>query len=141
MHALKSFIVILMCLTALTTNGQYKLLKHNEPNPFDSAVAIRIDRYRLETRKLNLCDQLIDSLTNEIRAHMKVRKQMDSVAAIQQGQITALTNSNARIRGVVNDLNTKFDELFVETRKQNKLLRSPYFWFVLGMAGGVIIMK
>jgi hypothetical protein len=44
----------------------YKLLIKGERSPYDSAVAIELPTYRFETDKLQLGDQLIDSLVVEI---------------------------------------------------------------------------
>lgn len=59
--------MIFVLANAPTSNGQYyqKLLK-GQPSPFDTAVAIHIDRYRDESLQLNLHQQLVDSLVREI---------------------------------------------------------------------------
>jgi hypothetical protein len=64
--------LILWSLLALTSEviaqTPYTLLKFGEANPYTLAVAVEISQYRLETKKLKLADQVIDSLTNEVKA-------------------------------------------------------------------------
>src|SRR5688572_25735081 len=53
-------------VTAQAVHPQYRLLVKGQPSPFDSAVAVRLDRYREETKKLAIGQQLVDSLTEEV---------------------------------------------------------------------------
>lgn len=58
--------IVILLLNVLSSNAQYALMTLGERNPFDSAVAIRLDTYRLETRKLELADELIGNLTRQV---------------------------------------------------------------------------
>lgn len=55
-------ITALLLLIVQISDAQYSLMTKGQLCPFDSAVAIRLDIYRLETRKLNLGDTLINNL-------------------------------------------------------------------------------
>lgn len=46
-----------------------------ERNPFDTAVAIHIDTYRMETEKFNLADILIKSLKQQLVLSEEVERQ------------------------------------------------------------------
>jgi hypothetical protein len=47
-------------------NQFYHLLRKGEPSPFDTAVAVKIDRYRLESMTMKRHRELTDSLVAEI---------------------------------------------------------------------------
>ena len=46
--------------------------------PFDSAVAVRLDVYRLETRKLNLGDTIINNLKQQLALNTKTIQELDT---------------------------------------------------------------
>jgi hypothetical protein len=62
---MKKFVLITAILlsTGLSSKAQYSLMTRGERCPFDSAVAIRLDVYRLEGRKMKLADTLITNLS------------------------------------------------------------------------------
>lgn len=109
--------------------------------PFDSAVAIQIDRYRLETRKLNLADSLILNLNLQV--------------SVQDGLIRTLEN-----RLFIKDQIIETQEsLIVDKNKTIDLLSNYYFepkqtWWqknrdgiffgsglVIGVGGVIAIIK
>ena len=59
-------IIVLLLLSVQNSNAQYSLMTKGQLCPFDTAVAIRIDTYRLETRKLNLGDTIINNLKSQL---------------------------------------------------------------------------
>lgn len=61
----------MLCLAAALSseaqnNSYYHLILKGQPSPFDTAVAVRIDRYRLESLTMKAHRELIDSLVAEI---------------------------------------------------------------------------
>src|SRR5688572_19750416 len=66
---LKNVFAILILAFGLNSEAfpQYEKLLKGQPTTFDTAVAVRIDRYRQEGNKLKLGEQLVDSLGKEIR--------------------------------------------------------------------------
>lgn len=71
---MKRFVLLTAVLLSivLSSNAQYALMTKGERNPFDSAVAIRIDVYRTETLKMELADELIDNLNLQVRDYDKM---------------------------------------------------------------------
>ena len=67
---LKSGFAILTLVFALNfeTLAQYELLIKGQATSFDSAVAVRLDRFREEGQKLKLGQQLVDSLGQEVES-------------------------------------------------------------------------
>ena len=59
-------ITVLLLLSVQTSKAQYSLMTKGQLCPFDTAVAVRIDTYRLETRKLNLGDTIINNLKSQL---------------------------------------------------------------------------
>lgn len=59
-------ITVILLLTGLNINAQYSLMSKGQLCPFDSAVAIQIDTYRLESKKLDLAEALINNLKASI---------------------------------------------------------------------------
>ena len=62
-------IIALLLLIVQISNAQYSLMTKGQLCPFDSAVAVRLDVYRLETRKLNLGDSIINNLKRQLSLH------------------------------------------------------------------------
>lgn len=58
--------IVLLLLIVQSSNAQYSLITKGQLCPFDSAVAVRLDVYRLETRKLNLGDTIINNLKEQL---------------------------------------------------------------------------
>ncbi len=71
-------IIVLLLLSAQTSKAQYSLMTKGQLCPFDTAVAIRIDTYRLETRKLNLGDTIINNLKQQLALNTKTIQELDT---------------------------------------------------------------
>lgn len=119
---MKRFSVVLMTLTLLTAqnfnaSAQYRKLLLGEKSPFDTAVAVRIDRYRLETKKFKLFKQLEDSLSIEIKSLQNEVDLCDSIRTKSEDQISILQKANTRKDSVNHVLNKNFDALFKQIEK------------------------
>lgn len=132
MNGWKITIVVLTCLIAQTSNAQYRLLKKGEPNPFDSAVAVRIDRYRLETKKLNLADQLVDSLKSELFKSLESNARRDTALHTMRSQIVNLSAASTRKDQVIDDLNGNIKAMVAVLPKKNLFSRNEV-WFGAGV--------
>jgi hypothetical protein len=119
--------VILILATApiFNASGQYVKLLKGQPNPFDTAVAIRIDKYRQEGLKLKLGQQLVDSLISEIGSLYHEIRIGDSINAINQQSIYILTKANVRKDSVNGVLYNSFNEVHDIAISQNKWYRRP----------------
>src|SRR5688500_14284283 len=107
MHDLKKVFAISTFLIALAieAQGQYRLVTRGEPSPFDSAVLIRIDRYRAESLKFELADKLIDSLNFELRLMTTSLSRRDTAIANLIERITRQGKTIDRQQIVIADLN------------------------------------
>lgn len=92
----KSVFTLLLLTTALTSEGQYFKLLKGQSSPFDTAVAIQINRYRLETVKLKLADRLVDSLISEIKSLHRETSLDDSLHLANARTILILSKGNER---------------------------------------------
>lgn len=87
-------VTVILLLSAQSIDAQYSLMNKGQLCPFDTAVAIHIDTYRLESRKFNLCDSLIDlsnvrilNLTSQIGERDKQIELYSSMIDIKNMQI------------------------------------------------------
>lgn len=85
--SLKINLIALLCLTVLTSNGQYEKLVRGQKVTFDTAVAIQINTYRAESRKLKVGSSLIDSLSLALKSSIET-------SAIQTKLVSSLSYSN-----------------------------------------------
>ena len=71
-------ITALLLLIVQISDAQYSLMTKGQLCPFDSAVAVRLDIYRLETRKLNLGDTIINNLKQQLALNTKTIQELDT---------------------------------------------------------------
>ncbi len=71
-------ITALLLLIVQISDAQYSLMTKGQLCPFDSAVAVRLDVYRLETRKLNLGDTIINNLKQQLALNTKTIQELDT---------------------------------------------------------------
>jgi len=71
-------ITALLLLIVQISDAQYSLMTKGQLCPFDSAVAVRLDVYRLETRKLNLGDTIINNLKQQLALNTKTIQELDA---------------------------------------------------------------
>lgn len=117
-------LTILSFLIAPTSSGQYQLLTRGQSSAFDSAVAIRIDRYRLEGIKLKLADTLIHKLTFESLSRERERWIQDSTIRAQALVIHAITANLIGKDSTISEVNRNYNLLY---RKSIEAI--PRKWF------------
>lgn len=71
-------ITVLLLLIVQISDAQYSLMTKGQLCPFDSAVAVRLDVYRLETKKLNLGDTIINNLKQQLALNTKTIQELDT---------------------------------------------------------------
>ena len=71
-------ITALLLLIVQISDAQYSLMTKGQLCPFDSAVAVRLDVYRSETRKLNLGDTIINNLKQQLALNTKTIQELDT---------------------------------------------------------------
>lgn len=133
-------IIAVLLLTALNSNAQYSLMTRGERCPFDSAVAIRLDVYRLESLKMKLADRLIFNLSY----------QMKSLEAMNINLHSQLSLSDQKFRLKEEEVNVK-QQTINELLKQMAYKPEKSWWeknqkpvlFIGGVAvgiGGVVLI-
>ena len=113
----------------------YRLLIKGQPSPFDSAVAVRLDRYREETKKLALGQQLVDSLTEEVFGLYRENALHVSAYKSTYFTIDQLVQANERKDSVNRQLKTYFRKLDTLTEDQKKFQKRT----TLVVAGVVLL--
>lgn len=83
---------MLLLLNVQNSSAQYTRLFKGQPSPYDTAVAIRIDIYRIETKKLKYGKTLIDSLSLNIESVNKELHLSDSLVTIQHRELKRLSS-------------------------------------------------
>lgn len=126
---------ILQTVPIFEVNAQYKKLTFGQPSPFDTAVAVRIDRYRLETKKFKLADKLIDSLSWEVKSLYREVSIADSINERSDMQIYFLQKSNLRKDSIINDVNKNFKQLFEIANK-----KEPWYQKYAGVAVVTVVV-
>lgn len=71
-------ITALLLLIVQISDAQYSLMTKGQLCPFDSAVAVRLDAYRLETKKLNLGDTVINNLKQQLALNTKTIQELNT---------------------------------------------------------------
>lgn len=132
-------LTILSCLTALTSSGQYKLLLHGDPSPFDTGVVITINRYRLETRKLRLADTLIHQMIFENNSRIRERALEDSIKVHQVLMMRTLAQGSKDKDETIKTLNTNYNSLFHQATIPKRWYEDPWKVGPAGFCAGVVI--
>lgn len=147
MNNWKSYIVILIFQIGpiSESNGQYQKLFKGQPFPYDTGVAVRIDRYRLESQKFKAADMVIDSLNREIKGLYTEIGTGDSITRVCESENQLLMKSFLR-KDSTNSVLEKsiIDIVKLATDKKmwyEKIFDNPFFWGTLGFIGGILIAK
>lgn len=137
-------ILIALSFNAAAQEGKYVKLTRGQIVPFDTAVAVSIDQYRKETRKLQLADAVIlrqDSLT---RALISKSRACDSLIGATDLQLLMLRRRSGRLQGqwqeAESDLSQALDQVTVAERKLRSPFRKPWIYLALG-AGVTLILS
>jgi len=109
-------------------------------NPFDTAVAISIPQYRLETLKFDLCDSLITALNqivgNQEKLIYTLEKRVSNLNELNRGYIGELERKNI----ITEDLSNKYKTLWKLYEKENRWIKKNGAWVAFGaglVAGSV----
>jgi len=130
MPQVKSVFVILLLATALNSKAQYKFLLRGEPSPFDSAVAVRLDRYRVEGLKLSMGQDLIDSLVAEIYSIQFEGKLADSIHTLDVVTIAVLNKAVQRKDSVNTVYYNNFVKLAGMPPPSKPFFKQPTTWII-----------
>ena len=121
----------------------YKLLLKGERSPYDSAVAIELPTYRFETQKLQLGDQLIDSLLVEIDSLREEARLSEVVISSQERVIETQGKTISRTDSTLNRIDANYDKLHEIATAPEPLLDRVPSWLVavIGLVIGLLIAQ
>ncbi len=132
-------IIALSLLIGRTFNvsAQYSMMTRGQLCPFDSAVAIHIDTYRLETMKLSLADSMIFNLESQldvnIQANLSLKNQLELNKEMLKVREQQLEMKNRQMDALIANYHVKPPETWW-TRNHKKVC------FIGGLiTGGVIV--
>jgi len=136
---MKKYILIIVILLSnvLFIKGQYSKMVMGEKCPFDTAVAIQITTYRMESKKMVMADSLI--------SNMKLRIiNCDSLRLLyfnnNNANISLLSIKTEEIKSKNITINRLKNELQYKQESNWWLRNKKYFVFVSGfISGGAVI--
>ena len=131
-----------MFLIAVTVSAQespYTLMVKGERNPYDSAVAIELPTYRFETAKLQLGDELIDSLIVEVDSLRAERLITDKVIELQEVAINKQEKALQRQDSTLSRLDKNYELLYKHATKPDPWYTKPWAIGLLGLVLGILI--
>lgn len=123
--------------TSKAQETPYKLLLKGEASPYDSAVAIEINRYRQETVKLRTAETVIESLQEEVELQKLTSIKYKELAEQRSLSIDLLQREVER----KDKLNQKLvDDSIAGLEKalNRKWFEKPEIW--VGVAVAVIVL-
>ncbi len=130
-------ITVLSLLIGQSSKAQYSLMTRGQLCPFDTAVAIHVDTYRMESRKLNLADSVIANLqarldvSLEATAALQNRLELDrELLKVREQQIAM---KNKQMEALIANYTIKPKDTWW-TRNERTI------YLVGGMIGGGIIV-
>ncbi len=121
--------------------GQYALLLKRQQSPYDSAIAVQITRYRLESLRFKYCDSLVNSLKNNIFIANKEIELLNKTLYFSNQQNKILFESSARKDKINQQLQKNFDLLSKELNRKKKFYNDPKLWSVATFIFTIIILK
>jgi hypothetical protein len=129
--------IAVLLLTAQNSDAQYSLMKRGELCPFDTAVAIHIDMYRVESEKLILCDTLVSGLWTELSLMRQKEGSLLDMAGYY-ARLYALREEDVKLKDeTIVRLNLNFSDLEKKYRLHTNFWQKNKGW--IGFAGGIIV--
>lgn len=130
-----------VCLFGPVFNAQaqYTKLVKGEPSPYDTAVAVRVDVYRLETQKMVAADKVIAGQRATIDAQMRAIENAQKKSKIDAKTIKELEAQVEQDAIIKEQLHADYVALEKIANKRPSIFKSPKLWAVLGFATGALI--
>lgn len=134
--------LLLVCSQcALTSEAQYLKAKKGDVVPFPEAVITNLPTYRLETRKIRLAEQLIDSLVFEIGTLQKELGLARQLQTLTQREADAYREGYERTDRQLLELGKKHRELADINKRRNRIWNRKELWLILGGVAGVVLSR
>lgn len=116
---------------------KYIKVLRGQVSPFDTAVLVEINQYRLETKKLRAADALLKGYDNEIAHLYRAAADCDSLRAATTALIASKDRQIASKELTIQQLNDQFDALLkLQAPRPNWFTRNK-FW--IGIAAGAAV--
>ena len=132
-----------MLLSVLSSEAQYTKIIKGQVSPYDTAVAIRIDVYRLETKKLKYGNALIDSLTanmESISKELELANQLISTQVKERIRMTKVIHGKDSINQQLFKLNMACNVVATKALRKKDWHRDHKTW-VMGVLIILLIIK
>lgn len=127
-------ILALFCLNGRSFS-QYALLKFEQLCPFDSAVAVHLPAYRLETLKFKSCDSIVACVDSMVRSYeMRIghyEYALNYSYSLYEHEKAAVAIKEETIARL-NDYNRDLNHALTSEERRN---RRKWWW----IAGGVVV--
>ena len=121
--------------------GNYSFMTKGQRSPFDTAVAVNLPQYRLETLKFDLCDSLITALQsitdNQNKQIFLLEERVENLRELTAAYEAQITRKNA----VNVDLMNEYGRLSKSYAKERTWFKRNGKWLCFGVGvavGGTI---
>ena len=133
---LKMIITTLLLIVLISnTFAQYTLLRKGEKCPYDTAVAVRIDVYRIESQKLTICDQFINQQNKEIDSLKSFISNSEKIFIEQNNLYQLSLNHLSEKEKTIKELSENFDNLNALCSKKPSWINRNQF--LIGLTTGI----
>jgi hypothetical protein len=137
-------IIIAFILIVLNSEiaAQYTLLRKGEKCPYDTAVATKIDVWRLESAKLTKADSLINQQNREIDSLKTFIISSEKIFAHQHQMYNLCLDNNEAKSRTIADLNKNFENLLAVCNKPKSWFERNKFavGLITGLSSSFIIL-
>ena len=134
--------IVLLLLSGQTSKAQYTKLLKGQASHYDTAVAIRIDIYRMESKRLKYGAKLIDSLTANVVSVSKELSLSDSLGTVKDVELVKykkVLHVKDSINLQLNTLNESYNKIANEAISKNKWHKDPKTWALTALLTILII--
>lgn len=131
--------IAILLLVALSSKAQYSLMTRGQLCPFDSAVAIRLDVYRLETQKLNLADTIINNLKAQLILNTQIVEELNKQLSFKNEIINIKDLQIADKDKTIESLTLGF---YLQPKESWFKRNEKFLYFIGGLitGGGILIL-
>lgn len=128
-------------LLALNCSAQYVVAKKGDTVPFEKAVITNAPTFKLESRKLELQEQLVLGLRSEAAKLREAARISDAQLAIEQQRHAATAQQLKLVTAAHSSVNTKYQDSLKKLKKQNRFYNRKEFWAAAGVVVGILIVN
>lgn len=125
----------------LTSEAQYKFLVEGEKSPFDSAVAIHLPTYRIESNLLKKYPQVVEGLQKENSILEGTITKVIEKETLHSEKVILLSKQLNEKNETVIALQQSVNDLNLELNKPPRWFQRKELWGGVGLIVGIFIAK